>query len=406
MKQITPDRSMKRKELCFALLLLLVSGNPVFSNSLLSPFILIPLTLYLLIFYSKIENSVFIDRFIFIGAGFLFIYLAHIIKFQVYAIFTYLFFFLKMFAGGLAIHKVGPRFSERLFSVVFVISFISLICYGALLVVGSDVMPGFESPYLLGPNVKSMLIFTTHMSDQWWRNSSMFWEPGAFQAMINLSLTLLPVSAWFERGRRLRMICVLLALVTTFSTTGYLLFFLISTLKLFQLNKSWITRVLLIAFTLAIALIATFELDFLGEKIVGQYERSSYAASFSPDRFGSLFFDMHYIEKNPVFGNGLTEKTRLADHSELHGLHLGHSNGLSNFVANFGFFGAIIYFFGLATGRTGVARGDRLILVIVVAVIAFSEQFLGYALFLGLPFLRLTDLRSASTRRPAGATSP
>ncbi|MCP3732905.1 hypothetical protein M9978_21035 [Sphingomonas sp. MG17] len=400
MNEIASHRSQRRKELAIVFLLIMVSGNPAFSSSLASPVILLPLTLYLLFFHHATDDSGFYKKLSILGLGFFAILVIHALQFNVYAINASAFFLLKIFSGGLVIHKIGPRFPERLFSIVFFISLVSLICYAVLLTVGPDAMPGYEDPELLGQNVKSMLIFTTLMTDEWWRNCSLLWEPGAFQAIINLSLALLPISSWLAPQRRLRMICVLLALLTTFSTTGYLLFFLLAILKFSQIRQSWLIRLPLIALAVVTSVVATFELDFLGDKIAGQYERSFDTLDFAPDRFGSLLFDIHYIEKNPVFGNGLTEETRLADNPELHGLSLGHSNGLSNFVATFGFFGALLYFFCLLTGQTGLTRGDRIVLAIAVGVIVFSEQFLGYALFLGLPFLRLMDLRSTVTHRP------
>ncbi|MXO95860.1 hypothetical protein GRI34_05420 [Erythrobacter aquimaris] len=386
-------------------LIILVSGNPAFSSSDVTPWILLPLTTYVVFIDRKIYDINFLKKIFLFELAFLFIFLAHAIQFGSYPIATWLFFLFKILAGGFALQRIGPRFPERLFSVVFFISFVSLLCYLALLILGPEKMLGMESPELFGENVKTMLIFTTLMTDQWWRNSAMFWEPGAFQAIINLSLSLLPLSSWLEPSRRFRMICVLLALITTFSTTGYLLFFIILTVKITQIRQSWVLRVPLISFAIALSVFATFQLDFIGAKILGQIERSLYSASFSPDRFGSLFFDIHYIEKNPVFGNGLIQETRLADHPELHNRNLGHSNGLSNFIATFGFFGALLYFLSLLSGRTGVRKGDRIILTVVVIVIAFSEQFLTYALFLGLPFLYLTHTKATVTSRTSAASA-
>ena len=395
------SRSFRRRDNIVVISLLAASGNPVFSNNIIAPIVLIIIIGYLSINYGQTDDTFFYKRFFGLASGFCVIMLAHILQFKLIAPLPSLFFLFKLFAGGLALHKIGPRLPERLFSVVFWLSVSSLALQAILLAVGPEAMPGIESADLFGSNIKSLVIFTVLKSDEWRRNSSMMWEPGAFQAIINFSLALLPVSSWMERRRRWRMFCVFVALLSTFSTTGYLLLFVIVVMKISQLRQFWLFRLVFIFVIGLAAYFAISQLDFLGEKIGGQLENSYISEGFTPDRFGSLLFDLHYIEKNPVFGNGLTEATRFADNPELQGIDLGHSNGLSNFVATFGFFGLTLYFGALIWGQTGVTRADRIILAIVVAIIAFGEQFLGYALFLGLPFLRLAAARSSVTiRRP------
>ena len=96
------------------------------------------------------------------------------------------------------------------------------------------------------------------------------------------------------------------------------------------------------------------EVDFLGDKVSRQLENAQFLEDFSPDRFGALLFDLHYIEKSPWFGNGFHESTRYADHPHLQGEALGHGNGLSNFVATLGTVGLAAYLLGVATSGLDV----------------------------------------------------
>lgn len=183
------------------------------------------------------------------------------------------------------------------------------------------------------------------------------------------------------------------ALFTTFSTTGYLVFFALSAYKLYQLRARVTLRFFLIALVLGIGAVLISEAHFLGAKIRIQFENLSLSSDYSSDRFGALAFDLYYIEKHPVFGNGLIDETRFADHPYLHGLTRGHGNGLSNFTATYGLFGLLAYLSAITFARFAPLPSHRLFGAAVIAILLFSEQFLNYPLFLGLPFLALKEGR-------------
>lgn len=385
------------REKILILLVVIVSGNPAFSSPKVAPFIMAAV---LLLTVSKGTVPVdFLRRFWLIGAGFVMIGIVHAVQLKEISILATSYFLFKMFVGGLVLASMGSRFPERLFSVVFWMSVFGLGLQLLLVIIGPDAMPGIENPDWFGSNIKTMFIHTILLNDQWWRNSSMMWEPGAFQGVINLSLALLPASAWVDPARRWRMACVIIALLSTFSTTGYLVFFAVCVFKLIQFRISPSIKLLLVVLAIGGIVIAFNELEFLGQKISHQLASRDVYGGFAPDRFGAFLFDMHYIEKHPLFGNGLSDATRFADHPQLTIADLGHGNGLSNFVATFGLVGAILYFGGLLTGRIAVTLRDRLIFVFVVTIIVFGEQFLGYPLFLGLLFASASTVGQIDTRR-------
>jgi hypothetical protein len=396
------DRSIVNQrggDMALIVALLAVSGNPAFSGPAVAPWILLSIFIAVMIARQGQLSIDFLVRFGLISTGFLFVFVAHQSQFGTVSVAGSIYFLIKMFIGGLVLSHLDHRLPDRLFRAVFWLSISSLILQSALLAVGPDDMPGFAGADWLGENLKTLLIFTIHETPEWWRNSSMMWEPGAFQGLINLSLMLLPAPVWMARPNRKKMMIVVIALISTFSTTGYLVFFLIAIFKLSRFRVSTTIKTPLIALLIGTAALAIVEAEFLGQKIAQQIESTETLEDFAPDRFSAMLFDLHYIEKFPLFGNGLIEDTRLADHPHLHGIDLGHGNGLSNFIAGFGIFGLALYLGGILTSRISDTWVQRAGMIIVVVLLVFGEQFLGYSMFLGLPFVNVSPKHFRTSNR-------
>jgi hypothetical protein len=393
------DPRLRGGDTALTLLLVAASGHPVLTNVAVSPAVFLLMFAWVLLERRGRLGLGFLRRYGVIAAGIVVIFVFHQIQLGLVSLPGSIFFLLKVFIGGLVISHLGARFAEHLFRATFYLCATSLVCYGALLVVGPDAYPNFFSEDLAGPNHKSILVFTVVDNLDWWRNAGMMWEPGAFQGIINLALLLMPTQQLTARRNRWRLVVVVATLLTTFSTTGYITLFLLSAYKLSRFSIPARVKWPAIALLVAASAFATMQADFLGEKIQGQFEEAvQLDDDFSPGRFGALLFDLYYIEKHPLFGNGLNETTRYADHPYLWGVALGHGNGLSNFAATFGLFGLFGYFYAIARSRLpGPVRG-RVFVAFIVALLVFGEPFLNYPLFLGLPFL---VGRAAAQRRAA-----
>jgi hypothetical protein len=240
---------------------------------------------------------------------------------------------------------------------------------------------------VLGENLKSIGIFTVLDTEDWWRNAGMMWEPGAFQGIINLALLLTPTEKLLRGEGRTKTFVLIAALLTTFSTTGYLVFFMIAVYKILTYRVSLGVRAPVVLVVVVGAFLAITTAPFLGQKIAEQLAESSADNKFSPDRFGALLFDVHYIVKHPLIGNGMIDQTRWADDPQLQGEDLGHGNGLSNFVATFGFLGLLTYCIGVLTSGVASSRAGRWFSLLMILTLSFGEQFLTCPLFVGLPFI-------------------
>lgn len=368
--------------------LILISGNPALSGPLAPPLLALLVAGTLLLPRPRLtRRASFGTRYVVMAAVLLLVFVSQWARLGFVSWPACLYFLAKLLIGGFVVHRIGPHFPTCMLRATYLFCLLSLPAYALLLVVGNGPMPTLFPESWIGENLKSLLVLTIHMTPEWWRNSGPMWEPGAFQGIINLALLLAPVHLLTSPAHRGKVAVLVIALLTTFSTTGYVVLFLIALYKILAGRSSGALKVPLLLTVLTVAAFTYVEADFLGQKIAEQVANTATQEDFTPDRFGALLFDLHYIEKSPWIGNGFHESTRFADHPWLHGEPLGHGNGLSNFTACLGFIGLAVYFGGLAT--CGLVRSslDRSALAVLVAVLAFGEQFLLFPLFLGLPFL-------------------
>lgn len=140
------------------------------------------------------------------------------------------------------------------------------------------------------------------------RNYGPFREPGVFQMFIIIALTF----GLFKRKKMVfsELICLIVALCTTFSTTGYICLFFLMTGFFFHKNSfnKYIRHGVLI-FVLIGAFYLTFYTDLLYKegygsvfgKMLGAYNSISMIA-----REASITVNLKMFLNKPIFGNGLT----------------------------------------------------------------------------------------------------
>jgi lysophospholipid acyltransferase (LPLAT)-like uncharacterized protein len=288
-------------------------------------------------------------------------------------------FLLKLAFGYVIIATIGTKFKIIFFNTIFFISLISLVGF-----IWHHL--GFDIPSLYkGENELKSLIFFTQNSDGM-RNAGMFWEPGVFACYIVLCLSFYigNINELFK-NHTIKLIIVLTALATTQSTTGYIVFFFLALVNLwnmFSWKKTLLILPFIIFFSIASYIIFT-KSGFLEDKVKEQYDETlDLQGEFSPNRFGALMFDIHYIKKHPLIGNGLHEKTRYADHPYLFGQDLGHGNGFSNFLASMGFLSLWFYSYYILKFKSRF----KWIFLLIIFMLLQGEDLILYSLFLSIPF--------------------
>lgn len=294
----------------------------------------------------------------------------------------------KILLGAFIIWYLRESFSFYLFKVLGTLSFISLICFISINLLGLSI-PNID----LGTNNISYIIHTVSSSDAIDRNAGMFWEPGAFAGVLTLCLALnLNQLTYYWHNNKLSLLSIITSLLTTQSTTGFLVGFLIL-IFVFLKPKHFGISVIIIPIMITLGTYVYETNDFLKNKIEFQYEKSQTLkiGDFSNSRFGSLIFDWHYIQKHPIIGNGLDKQTRYSDHLYLfwgqEGDVIGSGNSISHYWASMGLIFIIGYFVLLWKACVDNGKIFALLVSLVVVFNLFGEQWFNYPLFLGLPFL-------------------
>lgn len=183
------------------------------------------------------------------------------------------------------------------------------------------------------------------------RNSGPFWEPGAFQGYIWIAILLLlfNVDGQSLERRKATFVLFLISLLTTQSTTGYILmlvsfvFFNEKILQLFEI-KNLSTKVMIVIFVALIGLVFLSTSTVVINKI-GNQENISTQMRTADILTGGLL-----ALKSGPFGLGETE-TRNSIRESL-GLYRDDSAGLIQITYTFGWFMGIYYISSLC----GIAR--------------------------------------------------
>lgn len=287
----------------------------------------------------------------------------------------------KVLFGATIMWILKDRFRDLYLNVMYFFALVSVVFFTLEYV-------GFKVPNLfpIADDRNSIFIFNSlNISEL--RNSGPFWEPGAFACYLMLvPLFYIDNLKTFIVQNRKKVTILLIALITTISTTGYIcLFVIIIYYYMTQTKKKFVTYTFYLPLIIGALFYAYNNLDFVGAKLQEQTENSlAQGGDFSNTRLGSLLFDVHYIKKHPLVGNGLNERTRYADHSFLWGENLGHGNAFSNYAAQMGVIALIVYFVLLC-----MAFGNKLIVPIIVALLFQGEQLMNYPLYPALPFIIL-----------------
>ena len=286
-------------------------------------------------------------------------------------------FLARLYIAFMTAMFFGYKFREVYFRVMLFVCAISIPLFILQL-------SGFSFGYEIS-RYKSLLVYNFMNGD---RNPGMFWEPGAFQGFIMLvplfySDKLKQLWNTHKKG----CIIMLIALLTTKSTTAYLTFaaFIFLTIlmngKINPILKGVAVAAIIGAFTYA------WSQDFMGEKIMNEYEEAQTieAGEVSWSRMGAMMVDINNIERHPIIGNGFLMESRYGILGEYMS---GTGNGFTGAINIFGIPFIILYLLGIFRNLPHIPKGNRLIFVLTITMILFGEYMLNYPFLWSLLFIK------------------
>lgn len=371
-------------------ILLFISGNPIVSHITEWAFIYVGIALFVYAWATNI--AIASRRLIFvllsmIAVNILQVYTLSRVSFN--ANVNYLF---KIYCGFIVVSILGEKFRLVYLKVMCVLCIISIAGFLTNLLMGD--FPGYQFDRYCSLVLYNYILGGTesHFMDIGIRNSGMFWEPGAFQGYINMAILLYidEFNVFFQEYKR-HFVVLLMALLSTFSTTGYLVLFAIITFAVIKNIKNRLAKVFITAFVAVISFWVYDNLEFMGEKISHEYESvqdMDNNAGASSSRMGSAIVNWENLMRNPVCGNGHLMELRFygMDFSNFHG----GGNGFFGAMNMFGIPMMMLYLLLLYKSYP-VVTFFKMTFVIIVVLMLQGEYFLNFPLFWSILFIKYPE---------------
>lgn len=332
---------------------------------------------------------------------------------------TYFGLMLRFFWGYLVIRTTKMDFLKIYVKLLYFFSYISIFFYLAMVLIPNSeaIFEKISAPFAFFPfalNVEStdqtfhIIIYNFHgyryltqsnESLQMIRNCGPFWEPGAFVGFLIMSLFFLYVSEGTIKNKK--GLIFMIAMVTTYSTTGYLALML----SLYVLLKAEFNKykVIIIPLLAAISIFAFFNLSFLNNKIKDQTGKDS-----DKSRFGSAIRDLEFFADSPLFGQGRNAESAYGQATSGDATT---NNGLTSTLAGMG----LVYFiafswmmiYSLKRLSKFYQRYSVVPLYFIFVLISFSETYYTIPFFMSLAFLyAVTDYKAKSIVKPGLSIPP
>jgi len=209
----------------------------------------------------------------------------------------------------LIIKILGKRFFRFFVNIVYAFAIIGLVFWLA-----ENLIPAFNNsiPHLAarfgtdpGGLDESLILFAyepnREFGDLIIRNNGGFWEPGAYVT------TLIPALFFcytLNGIKNIKSLVILLAIITTFSTTGYLALFVLIIYFILLSSYKLSSKVGLIILALFITSFSYYSLDFLSAKIEENitFVNQSDLATGSDGRFLALKKAIYSVGQHPLLG--------------------------------------------------------------------------------------------------------
>ncbi len=212
-----------------------------------------------------------------------------------------------------------------------------------------------------------------------YRNSGIFHEPGAFAHWLVVGIGLNTIISKNHLNKK--NLIMMIALITTFSTAGYIMLFMLILFLIVRSQVHLLFKLLTLIVFLFISYDLYFTAGFLGEKVEQHYKTQANVqleGTYTTGRIIRLRKAIAVIEQSPIFGRGIITASAAEDP------YSKYDAGTATFglIAKYGlFFGIVFYIY--------LYRGIKTYISYHQYYISFTKFFFAALLVGGLsqPFL-------------------
>ncbi len=283
-------------------------------------------------------------------------------------------------------------------NLVYVLSFVSLFFFAFQVAGGGEILYALgriflentPNPQEFSETFSSILIFNYDQVHVY-RNAGFVWEPGAFGCFLIIALFLNFLNNDFTYDRK--TIIMIIALITTLSTTTYLALAILIFLSYRVRGGRW--NIALIS--LLVLMVGAFiYLPFLGDKIKDTYEQDvvvlddveefnyeiqyylDYGGQVRLNRFSSAIFLHRHFKDQLLMG---VSNAYVKLESKIYGVSLekfNTSNGIMDFIVKFGIIGLVFVFLRIFQFAFRELKSVEysIYLLIIILILNFGEPIL------------------------------
>ena len=319
-------------------------------------------------------------------------------------------YFLIFFVAYVTIKGLKGDFFYLYEVIIFYSAIIGLTLWAIQFILGGDVLynvlgkiSSIDDFSNVSENGLNIIVYSVQPSSSSYRfdflpprNCGFAWEPGGFAVYLCLAIFSNLFISNSAQNSKLRFWVLLFALITTQSTTGYVILLVI--LGFYFLNKNLNIVIILLPLIVA-ALVFVFALPFMKDKIVSLIKETSDINSIveasigretaiNPQRFASFAIAFRDFKDNPILGLGGQDEESWTYKI---GANVSKITGIGYILSQFGMVGFL--FFTLVSLKTSIAlakwfnyRGGGLLFIVILFIsisysIVLSPLIMGFWMY-------------------------
>jgi hypothetical protein len=251
-------------------------------------------------------------------------------------------------------------------------------------------------PYSWGSSPRSLLFYTSPWGVEVfneafgvYRNSGIFHEPGAYAIYLCLGI----IMNYLIIGRLIdkRNIVFFVCLLTTLSTTGYVVIFIVISVLLWRQKLNIVFKFLIVGAFVIISIKTYKNEEFLQQKVeyqfedqIDAYEKGLGKVRGQSGRFFSFITSYNFFLENPIFGRGILYVTSKKASGEMHE-DASYGYGFIGMFSTFGIIFGLYYLFYFY-------RSFR-----HLCIIYKHPKYLGLTMFIAINLALLTQILFLTT---------
>lgn len=381
----------KKIDYLLVFLFIAISGNPFFCYWNLASAML--LVLFLLRIQNKNQDSSSLSSMIFqirpYLIGFSLIFILQLLFCKDINVLVQINYLIKITLGGLVYQYYKDKFRYYYLNVMTVVALVSIILY-PMVITGLSLPNIFGLGFSKSTTLHTILIYNYNVEFNFERNAGMFWEPGCFACYLCLvPLLYIDNLKQFIKNNKIKCIILLLALISTQSTTGYLvscILLFIAFSRTYKLFGPIMGALIILSLITSAVVTDKLSKDFATIEYMKLGEMYEYDGYNTENRLGTIFFLFPIFLLHPIIGNGINLEAMFASVPYVLTFdNIGLGNGFMTYLVQVGLLGVFVYSYSLYK-KWQISSLDKSISLFIIFLLLQGEPLLMYPVFIGLPF--------------------